>query len=87
MNQKKILLNETTFTLVCKSGFIRYSSNFGNIDLHLSKRDMIALFNREIVNKELQNETVSIAVMEIDAVVLKEIIKRSPVFAELYYEL
>lgn len=87
MKERKILLNEFSFTTLCKFGFLKHVSTIGTIDIHINKRDIIKLYKGEIVDKEYSDEVIKIATADINPELFKEIIRRSPVFSELYYEL
>jgi hypothetical protein len=87
MQERKILLDEFSFTNVCKFGFIKHLGTLGTTNIHINKRDMRDLFEGKMVTKEFTDEVVKIAITNLDPVLVKEIIRRSPMFAELYYEI
>jgi hypothetical protein len=87
MQERKILLDEFSFTNVCKFGFIKHLSPLGTTNIHIHKRDIKELFEGKIVTKEFSDEVVQIAIVALDPVLVKEIIRRSPMFGELYYEI
>lgn len=87
MKETRILLNEITFTNLCKKGYFEHVGELGRQDVSIYKADIRKLYNGEIISKELSNEVVKIALQDIGLELIREIIKRSPVFSEMYYEL
>ena len=86
MKETRILLTEITFTNLCKSGFITQKSPmYGSIDVHITKIDMEVLTKGEILTKDVGGELFKILLQNIDIELIKEIIKRSPIFSEMYY--
>jgi hypothetical protein len=86
MEEKKeirILLTEDSFTYVCKVGFISHKSQFGRIDIHFYKKDIIDLAKGEIVAKDLAGEFFKFALQDLGTEYIREIIKRSPIFYEI----
>lgn len=87
MQEKRILLTETSFTNLCKSGFIVYSSpENGRDEISITKLEIKRLANGEIIEKNIGN-FYKIALQDLGLELIKEIIKRSPLYSELYYEL
>lgn len=87
MKETRILLNETNFTNLCKMGYFTQSSQSGTTDITITKSDIKKLAYGEIVEKELSDDIIKIALQDIGFYLIKEIIKRSPMFSDLYYEL
>jgi hypothetical protein len=87
MKERRILLDEFAFTNVCKFGFIKHMGTIGTTDIHIGKKDIKDLFEKKIITKDFSDEIVKIAIVELDIELVKEIIKRSPLFSELYYEI
>lgn len=84
----RILLTEDSFTYVCKVGFITHKSpQFGKIDIHFYKKDILDLVKGEIVTKNLAGELFKFALQDLGLEYLKEIVKRSPIFYELSTQL
>lgn len=80
----RTVLTEEMFTHVCKVGFISIRSNdFGKTDINFNKLDILQLVKGEIISKELGTEVFKFALQIIDAEMIKEIVKRSPIFSEL----
>lgn len=87
MKERKIFLDEFSFTNLCKFGFIKHLSNLGTIDLHITKKDIIDLYTGKEVIKDFSDEVVKILLSDLDSTLIKEIIRRSPVFSDLYYQI
>jgi hypothetical protein len=87
MNEYRILLNEITFTNICKSGYLSYQGKFGKNDINITKLDLRKLSAGEIITKDYTDEVVKIALQDIGLELIKEIIKRSPIYSDMYYEM
>lgn len=86
--ETRILLNETTFTNLCKSGFLTQKDpQYGTIDLHITSMDMKNLASGGIVTKDINGSLFKIALQDIGLELIKEIIRRSPVYSQMYYEI
>lgn len=86
MESIKILLTETSFSNICKSGFIRYySKEYGTSDVSLTKLDIMSLIKGETVTKNF-GEKMEIK-LNLSNEMAKEIVKRSPLFSDIYYEI
>ena len=86
--ETRILLNETTFTNLCKSGFLTQKDpQYGTTDLHITTLDMKNLATGGIVTKNITGSVFEIALQDIGFELTKEIIKRSPVYSQMYYEI
>jgi TRAP-type mannitol/chloroaromatic compound transport system substrate-binding protein len=87
MKETRILLNETTFTNLCKMGYFTHLGELGTQNVTITKTDIKRLSKGEIISKDFSNETIKIALQDIGFELVKEIIKRSPMFSEMYYEI
>jgi TRAP-type mannitol/chloroaromatic compound transport system substrate-binding protein len=87
MKETRILLNETTFTNLCKMGYFTHNGQLGTTNITITKNDIKKLTNGEIVSKDFSDEVIKIALKDIGFELIKEIIKRSPMFSEMYYEM
>lgn len=80
----RTLLNEEMFTNVCKISFVTIRSiDYGKTDIHFHKVDILQLVKGEIVSKEIGTETFKFVIQNIDTEMIREILKRSPIFHEL----
>ncbi len=80
----RTILTEEMFTHVCKVGFISIRSNdFGKTDINFNRFDILQLVKGEIISKELGTEVFKFALQIRDLEMIKEIVKRSPIFSEL----
>ena len=89
MEKKEIrtLLTETTFTNLCKVGSARYSDINETIDISFTKNDIRTLISGKILEKEFDNVTLKYLLQDIGTDMIREILRRSPVFSELSYDL
>ena len=86
MKETRILLTETTFTNLCKSGFIpQKSAMYGSIDLNITKEDMSVITKGDILSKDIGGELFKVALQDIGFTLIREIIKRSPIYSEMYH--
>ena len=84
----RILLTEGTFTHMCKQGFITYfTSPTSRIEFPISSMDMRLITKGEILSKEVEGHLFNIALQDIGTEMIREILKRSPVFSGMAYEI
>jgi hypothetical protein len=87
MKEIRILLTEDSFTSLCKSGFINYTHPVeGNFEIPITKDDVKILASGEILSKP-NERNFKVALSDLGLEYIKEIIKRSPVYGQLYYEI
>jgi hypothetical protein len=83
MDEKRILLNESTFTNLCKMGFLKD----GNIQLNFTSNEIATLCKGEILEKTYNDWSGNIifkfALQDIGFEIINEILKRSPIFSDL----
>ena len=79
-------LNEFLFTNVCKFGFIVHQSDLGRIEIPITKRDIKSIAIGEVLKKST-SDNYEITLQGVETELIKEIIKRSPMYSDLYYEL
>jgi len=89
MKEIRILLTESTFTNVCKMGYITHRTNeHGSFDINISKLDLKKIASGSILEKLVGDDILlKIAIQDIGSELIKEIIRRSPVYSDLYYEI
>jgi hypothetical protein len=87
MKEVRILLNEFSFTNLCKAGFLSQNTEHGRLDINLTKRDMLTLTKGEILTKDVNGLVVKMALQDIGIDLIREIVRRSPIFSEMYYEI
>lgn len=90
--ESRILLTETTFTNLCKSGSLTHQwpkggSQYGSTNIYITKSDMKKLTSGDILEKNFDDDIVKIALQDIGLELIREIIRRSPIYSELYYEI
>lgn len=87
MKEIRILLDEDKFINTCKSGFVTYNHLIeGNFEIPITKEDVKVLATGEILSKPLERDF-KIALADLGLEYIKEIIKRSPLYGQLYYEI
>lgn len=84
MENKEIrtVLNEVTFTNLCKMGYIRAKS-----DILFNKLDIKELISGNILEKNENDAIYKFMLQDIGKDNIREILKRSPVFSELSNEI
>jgi len=82
----RILLTEKTFTDLCKKGFLTYNSVYRN-EIYMTKIDIKDLSTGKIITKDGDEVVVKIALQDIGLELIREIIRRSPIYSELAYEI
>jgi len=88
MKEIRILLNETSFTNICKMGYItQRRDDVGTFDVSITKADLKQISTGEVLEKEVNGVTIKMALQDIGSELIKEIIKRSPIYSDMYYEL
>lgn len=86
-NEFRIMLNENTFTNLCKYGFVIHTSKEnGRVELNITRNDIHKLYKGEIIEKRI-GFVYKIALQDIGKGYIKEIIKRSPVYSQLHTSL
>ena len=87
MSEKRILLSEPMFTFLCKRGSWIDQVNGKNVELSLSSREIATLCKGEILDKVYVDWSGDLifkfALQDIGFDTINEILKRSPLFADL----
>ena len=83
----RTLFNEITFTNLCKSGVAKHGENYTKTDVYFTKEDIRKLAKGEMVTKNENNQVFLYLLQNLGIELIKEIIKRSPIYGEMYYEL
>lgn len=83
MEKETVNLNESKFTNICKSGFYVYTFDGRRNEISFTKRDIKKLAEGETVTKR----NIDIMIYGMSEYLVKEIIKRSPIYSELHNEL
>ncbi len=90
MEKKEIrtVVTEQLFTNFCKSGYITHRSEIsGPQDIRFSKIDMKNLATGQILEKETDDTVYKFALQDIGKDLIREIVKRSPIYSELAQEI
>ena len=78
----RILLTEDTFSQLCKIGFVSQRDSLGKIDIHFYKNDILELWSGKIVTK-IFGEVFKFALQDLGIDMIREMVKRSPIYYEL----
>ena len=81
-------LNEAMFTNICKHGFIRHQSTLsGTYDVRFTRVDMKQLCKGEVLEKQTDDAVLKFGLQDIGSDLIREIVKRSPIYSELAQEI
>ena len=84
----RMLLTEYTFTNLCKAGFFMHNSpTMGKTDVFVNRNDIRTLIKGEILTIPVGEEDFKVALQDIGFTMIREILKRSPLFSELAEEI
>lgn len=83
MREIRISLNETLFTKLCKEGHLQYNSTYGRSYAYFTKNDMLQLSTGQVVQKEVEDVLLKIALQDIGIQLVKEIVRRSPLYSDI----
>lgn len=87
MKEIRMVLNETTFTHLCKNGYIRHQSSSSGINnVNFTKSDIKTLCDGEIVEKKVDDDILKFALQDLGLDYIREIVKRSPIYSEVAIE-
>ena len=90
MNMKEIRhsLNEVMFTNVCKHGFVKHQSTLsGTYDIQFTRIDIKNLCSGDIVEKTTDDAVLKFALQDLGIDIIREVVKRSPIYSELAQEI
>lgn len=90
MEKKEIrtILTETLFTGLCKNGFIRHQSTAsGTYDVRFTRIDIKQLCEGKIVQKDVDDAILKFALQDLGLDLIREIVRRSPIYSELAEEI
>ena len=87
--QKEIrtVFNEITFTNLCKTGTAKHGIDYNKTDVYFTKQDIKKLVSGEMVTKNENDQLFLYLLQDLGIELIKEIIRRSPIYGEMYYEL
>lgn len=88
MKKVKTVLNETSFTNLCKIGYIPIASEIGKSDIYFNKSDIKTLIYGGDILEKVQDNRVFLFIMEnLDIEYIREILKRSPIYSDIAQEI
>ncbi len=81
-------LNEAMFTNICKHGFIKHQSVIsGTYDVRFTRVDMKQLCTGDVLEKQTDDAILKFGLQDIGLELIREIVKRSPIYSELAQEI
>jgi hypothetical protein len=81
-------LNEVMFTNLCKHGFIKHQSTLsGTYDVRFTRIDIKHLCSGDILEKQTDDAILMFALQDLGSEMIREIVKRSPIYSELAQEI
>lgn len=81
-------LNEAMFTSICKHGFMKHQSTLsGTYDVRFTRVDMKQLCIGEVLEKQTDDAILKFGLQDLGSELIREIIKRSPIYSELSQEI
>lgn len=88
MKEIRISLTEGMFTNICKHGFIKHQSTLsGTYDVRFTRVDIKHLCSGDILEKETDDAVLKFGLQDIGSELIREIVKRSPIYSELAQEI
>jgi hypothetical protein len=83
----RTVFNEITFTNLCKTGTVTHGIGYNKTDVYFTKEDVRKLAKGEMVTKNENDQVFLYLLQDLGIELIKEIIRRSPIYGEMYYEL
>lgn len=83
MKEIRIVLTESMFTNICKNGFLKN----GTHDISFNKNDIKSLASGNILDKESDDSLFRFILQDIGKETIIEIVKRSPIYSDIAYNL
>lgn len=84
----KASLNEGMFTNLCKHGFIKHQSELsGTYEIRFTRLDMKSLCLGDVLEKQTDDATLKFLLQDLGSDLIREILKRSPIYSELSQEI
>jgi len=84
----RVSINEVMFTNICKHGFIKHQSTLsGTYDVTFTRIDIKHLCKGDILEKQTDDAILKLALQDLGLEMIREIVRRSPIYSELAQEL
>lgn len=87
MKEVRTPLSEKLFTQICKTGNMMHGVGYDSTDIRFTRADIIFLASGQILEKNENEKKFMYILEDFGKDMIKEIVKRSPIYSELYYEL
>lgn len=86
--ETRIILTESRFTHLCKLGYFTHrSENQTKTDVYITKSEMKEIATGKVLEKQVGYDIVKFALQDIGMDLVREIVRRSPIYSEMAYEL
>lgn len=83
----RLIFNESSFTNVCKNGFMPYKDSNGSMDIRFTRTDIKTLCKGEILTIDMNEAKILIILEDLGLEYIREILRRSPIFSDLSLEI
>jgi hypothetical protein len=84
----RMIFTELSFTGLCKNGFLTHNSKLsGKTQIDFTSKDIKELVTGKIIQKELDDVVIKFALQDLGTEMIKEILKRSPIYSSLATEI
>jgi hypothetical protein len=84
----KASLNESMFNNLCKHGFIKHQSTLSGVyEISFTRLDIKHLCTGDVVEKQTDDAILKFGLQDIGSELIREIVKRSPIYSELAQEI
>jgi hypothetical protein len=83
----RILLTEALFSQSVKTGFITYLTNESRIEFPLTSFELREMISGKVLMKKMDSQIIQVAMAEMKAEHIKEILRRSPLYSSMAEEI
>lgn len=84
----RMIFTELSFTALCKNGFLLHTSKLsGKTQIDFTSKDIKDLVTGKIIEKEQDDLMIKFALQNLGIEMIKEILKRSPIYSSLATEI
>ena len=84
----RTLLTESSFSNLCKIGSTSHNSaKSGKMTINFTSSDIRILISGKILEKDVDDSTLKFLLQDIGVDMIREILRRSPLYSEISYEL
>ena len=84
----RTLLTESSFSNLCKIGSVTHNSIIsGKMAINFTNADIRGIISGRVFEKEVDDATLKFLLQDIGVDMIREILRRSPLYSEISYEL